>query len=38
MAMSVSLNSFKSSMVDPLHIENELDLVEGGDEWGREVE
>jgi hypothetical protein len=37
--MSASLNSSKSSMVDPLQTETELDLVGGGDtNGGREVE
>jgi hypothetical protein len=38
MPMSASLNSSKSSMLDPLHTHNELDLVGGGVEWGREVQ
>jgi hypothetical protein len=36
MPMSASLNSSKSSMVDPLHTETELDLVGGGDTNGGE--
>jgi hypothetical protein len=35
-AMSMSLNGSKSSMVDPLHTDNELDLVGGGDTNGGE--
>jgi hypothetical protein len=36
MAMSASLNNSKSTMVDPLHTETELDLVGGGDTNGGE--
>ena len=36
MAKSASLNRSKSSMVDPLHTETELDLVGGGDTNGGE--